>query len=293
MPDHPSLSGLRAFEAAARHGSFSRAAEELGISASAVSAQVRKLEAELGIQLFHRGHRAVALTTEGERYGQRVSEGFALLARPGTARTSSEPRVTIELDGEFCCQWLIPRLTRPVLDDLGVHLNLRTHSETPRGLPAGTDIAITWGAIDFNGYRRRTFLRPSLFAVAAPELGITSLEETRMHRLLHERDDTWWRKLYEMAEIDFPETARHLTFSRCDMPIEAAARSLGVAVGDDVSAERFLQNGRLVAIPGPTLESRNYHLLLRRARSTGPASKVVSWLNEEAMQFTSRQQQKS
>lgn len=292
MSDHPNLSGLRAFEAAARHSSFSQAAEELGVSPAAISAQVRKLEAELGIVLFHRGHRAVALTEEGERYGRRVSEGFALLAPPGVIRASSEPRVSIDLDAEFCRQWFLPRLTPAILDALGVHLNLRTHSDTPRSLPADTDIAITWGALEFNGYKRSTFLRPDLFAVAAPELSVSTLDETVKHRLLHERDDTWWRTLYELAGIEFPDSAKHLTFSRCDMPIEAAARGLGIAVGDDVSAERFLKDGRLERIPGPMLESRNYHLLVRRGRSTAPTSRVVTWLRSEAKLFTSEQQKR-
>ena len=290
MSEPPNLSSLRAFEAAARHSSFSSAAEELGLSPAAISAQVRKLETELGIALFHRGHRAVSLTEEGERYGRQVTAGFALLKPAGVLPASSEPRVTIELDAEFCRQWLLPRVTPEVLDKLGAHLNLRTHTDTPRGLPADTDIAILWGAMDYNGYKRTTYLRPDLFAVAAPELGISCLSCAIGQRLLHERDDTWWRTLLKHANLPFPDDAKHLTFSRCDLPIEAAAQGLGIAVGDDVSAERYLADGRLIRIPGPLLESRNYHLVVRRGRSTGPMPKVVAWLRDEARRFSEAQQ---
>ncbi|MGJ8586325.1 MAG: LysR family transcriptional regulator [Marinosulfonomonas sp.] len=129
MADHPNLSGLRAFEAAARHGSFARAAEELGLSPAAISAQIRKLEAEMGVALFHRGHRAVALTEQGEAYARRVIDAFALLAPSGSLAAFREPRVTVELDAEFCRQWLLPRLTPDVLDELAVHLNLRRPKE--------------------------------------------------------------------------------------------------------------------------------------------------------------------
>lgn len=292
MSEAPNLSSLRAFEAAARHSSFSKAAKELRLSPAAISAQVRKLEAELGIVLFHRGHRAVSLTEEGDRYGRQVTEGFALLKPARALPVSSEPRVTIELDAEFCRQWLLPRLTPEVLDTFGAHLNLRTHTDTPRGLPADTDIAILWGAMDYNGYKRSTYLRPELFAVAVPEMGITNLSKACGHRLLHERDDTWWRALLESAKLPFPDDAKHLTFSRCDLPIEAAAQGLGIAVGDDVSAERYLADGRLVRIPGPLLESRNYHLVVRRGRSTGPMPKVVAWLRDEARWFAEAQQRR-
>ncbi len=290
MASHPNLSSLRAFEAAARHASFARAAEELGLSAAAISAQIRKLETEMGVTLFHRGHRAVSLTEQGEAYAHRVIDAFAMLDPTDTLATSVEPRVTIELDAEFCRQWLLPRLTPEVLNDMGVHLNLRTHTGTPRSLPSETDIALLWGAMDFQGYKRSTFLRPKVFAVASPTLNASSLTEAAHHRLLHERDDTWWRALFDAASIPYPNRARHLTFHRCDLPIEAAAQGLGAAVGDDISAERYLAERRLIRLPGPILESRDYHMLVKRGHATGPMPRLVAWLKSEARAFETQVQ---
>jgi LysR family glycine cleavage system transcriptional activator len=104
-------------------------------------------------------------------------------------------------------------------------------------------------------------------------------------RLLHDRDETWWRAVFEAAKRDYPGRADALTFDRCDLPIEAARAGLGVAVGDDVIAEGYLRSGALVRIAGPVLESRDYYLLRRKARLSAHAKRLADWLIEKATAF--------
>ena len=279
----PNLHALRAFEAAARHESFQRAAEELALTPSAISRHVRGLEAELGHPLFERLHRAVALTEDGARYAARITAAFAEMAvRPsGQARA----RLVVDVDAELLRLWLLPRLTPEVLDTLDLDATLRARADRPRMLPADTDIGLVWGALDFDGFESRPLLRPQVFAVAAPSLGLHGLSDAAGARLLHDRDEGWWRTMYEAAGLSYPETTPSLTFDRCDMPIEAARAGLGAAVGDDVIAEAALRSGALVRLNGPVLESRSYHLLARRRRRTAATNRFTDWITAEAEAF--------
>ncbi len=110
----PSLNALRAFEAAARHLSFTRAADELAVTQGAVSHQVKALEAELGIQLFHRRHQGIELTTAGQTYLPAVRDAFDRLAF-GTKQLLAAERVnrlTVSVSPNFAAKWLVPRLGR-------------------------------------------------------------------------------------------------------------------------------------------------------------------------------------
>jgi LysR family glycine cleavage system transcriptional activator len=280
----PNLHALRAFEAAARHESFQKAAEELGLTPSAISRHVRTLEAELGHPLFERLHRAVVLTADGGRYAARLTAAFGEMAvRPsGQLRQ----RIILDVDAELLRLWLLPRLTPEALDALDLDAVLRARADRPRMLPADTDLALVWGALDYDGFKSRPLLRPRVFAVAAPSLGLRSLPDVARARLLHDRDEQWWRAMHEAASLPYPSSAPTLTFDRCDMPIEAARAGLGVAVGDDVIAGADLRSGALMRLDGPVLESRSYQLLVRRSRRTAAAGRLVDWITAEAEAFS-------
>lgn len=213
-PTIPNLHGLRAFEAAARHESFQRAADELGLTPSAISRHVRALETELGHPLFERLHRAVALTEDGARYAARVTAAFDGLAVRPAAR--SRARVVIDDDADLLRLWLLPRLTPDVLNALDLDAVLRARADRPRILPADTDVAIVWGALDYEGFAARTLLSPRVFVVAAPSLGLSALADVARARLLNDRDASWWRALHEAVGLTYPEDAASLTFDRCD-----------------------------------------------------------------------------
>jgi LysR family transcriptional regulator, glycine cleavage system transcriptional activator len=284
MTPLPNLSALRAFEAAARHESFTRAASELGLTPAAISRHVRNLEEELGFELFDRLHKAVALTEAGARYAERVTNGFALIAAVPSSPT--RPRVKLDIDADLLRLWVLPRLTKDVLDQLGMDIDFHARSDRPRTLPADTEVAVSWGALDYDGFSGRKLLSPRVFPVASDGLKIKSMHEIGGARLLHDRDETWWRAIFEAAGIDYPSRVEALTFDRCDLPIEAARAGLGIAVGDDVIAEDHLKTGALVRIAGPVLESRDYYLLQRKPRLSAHAKRLADWLVVEAKAFT-------
>ena len=275
----PSLSALRAFDAAARHESFTLAAAELGLTQAAISRHIRQLETELGFPLFDRGHRAVTLTEAGADYAGHVIEGFARLAQ--TPRAARQPKVVLDIDAELLRFWLLPRLTPELIHDFNVCLEYRARAERPRLLPSDTDIAITWGALDYAGFKRRPFLQPNIIPVAGVSCPAQTVADLGDTLLLHDQSDHWWRKMFVAADMPYADENTALSFSRCDFPVDAAAQGLGAAVSDDVIAAHYLEIGKLKRLDGPTLKSQDYFLMVRNGGPSQAARAFVSWLEDQ------------
>ncbi|MGB0694917.1 MAG: LysR family transcriptional regulator [Rhodospirillaceae bacterium] len=284
----PNLTALRAFEAAARLGSFAEAAQDLALTPAAISRAIARLEDELGFALFHRAHRAVSLTEAGARYAQRVTEGFRQLALDPSDAPTARARLTVEVEATFLRQWLLPRLRDPAFQALDLALTLRAHQDPLRVIPAPADLAIVWGFADYSGFKRTRLVSPKTILVAAPALGVTSIAEVAEAGLIHEANEHWWRLIYQEAGLPYPEQARALTVNRCDLPIDAARLGLGVCVADDVIAEPDLRTGALLPVAGPRLDGQDYYLLTRKSPSV-PARAFQSWLIEQAKAFAAWQ----
>ena len=288
----PNLSALRAFEAAARHESFARAAEELSLTPAAISRHVRNLETELGQALFARSHRAVSLTEAGTRLATRTSAAFAEIAGFERHERAARPTLTLDVDADVLVYWLLPRLTPDVLDGFEADLRIRSSIDQPRLFPADTAIAVTWGAVDREGYSRRRLLVPRLMAMAATHGRVRCMDDLDGACLLHERDDGWWRRTFDAAGRAYPERARSLTLDRNDELLSAAARGLGVTIGDDVVGDALLREGRLIALEdSPVLSSRSYYLMVNRRHGGALAGPVVRWLEAEAAAFARDQEE--
>lgn len=283
----PNLNAVKAFDAAARHQSFTRAAEELSVTHAAVSRQVRALEEELGTALFERRHRQVALTVDGRRYAEIVADALLLLALGpgGQATRGAMERVVLEVDSDLAALWLLPQLDEAALAALGVQLDIRSQPEPPRTLAPDVDLALTWGAMDVPGFGRERYLTFKVFPVCAPDLAerVREAGPTAM-RLLHDRGRIWWDEIMQRAGANLDDAAGHLTFHRTALCMDAAARGLGVAIGDEVCSAALLKDGRLVRPCGPELPGRMaFHLL---ATNRGPLSPgvqaVYDWLQRLA-----------
>lgn len=281
----PNLSSVRVFEAASRYESFVEAASELGVTPAAVSRAIRRLEEELGYALFHRAHRSVSLTNAGMRYAQKTAEAFRHLSVESVEAATERPKLTLDAEATFLRQWLLPRLKQPSFKDLDIALNIRTHDDPLRIIPASSDIAIVWGFADYSGYKRTRLVSPKTILVAAPDLGVSAMADVAKHGLIHEANDHWWRLVYEEARLEYPEHARTLTITRCDIPVEAARLGLGVSVADDVIAEGELRSGALVPVPGPRLDSQDYFLMSRKTPVV-PAIRLAEWLLAQAQDFS-------
>ncbi|MEI8703271.1 LysR substrate-binding domain-containing protein (plasmid) [Mesorhizobium mediterraneum] len=287
----PNLNATRAFEAAARHGSFAAAADELGVSHAAVSRHVRNLEMELGVELFERHARHVVLTGEGSLFARTVARSFADLAlgvgrlKRGTAKGT----VVLDVETDLAVVWLMPRLTAQALDALRLNVDLRCRPDPPRSLPGDVDLVLTWGPAALIGFRSEPFLDLNAFPVASPALIAKGPDPVSpgfyaAHRLIHERGLYWWRRYCEAAGVMLDDVDNHLFFNRTHLCIDAALRGLGIAIGDHLSCGQHLRSGRLVQLPGPVLPGREqYHLLTPdTAHLSRPARQMRDWLRKAA-----------
>lgn len=283
----PNLNAVRAFEAAARHGSFVRAADELGVSHAAISRHVRNLEAELGVDLFERHARHVVLTGEGSLFARTAADSLAALEL-GTGRLRRGGRrgtVVLDIESDLAARWLMPKLTEAALAALGVDLDIRVRPDPPRSALGDADLGITWGQARCQGFRTVPFLEFVPLPVAAPGLLARGPDPEdpaffHTHRLIHERGVYWWRSFLEALGLGLDEAAGHMFFNRSHLCIDAALRGLGLAFGDDVICAEGLQTGRLVRLPGPLIPARDryYMLVPDTGHLSRPVQRVRDWL---------------
>ncbi len=283
----PNLNAVRAFEAAARHGSFARAADELGVSHAAISRHVRNLEIELGAALFERHARHVVLTGEGTLFARTSAESLAGLElglgrlRRGSARGT----VVLDVESDLAVRWLMPRLSPDLLNTLRLDLDIRCRPDPPRTMLGDVDLVLTWGPVSLAGFRTEPFLKLEAFPVAAPSLVESGPAPTTpgfftAHRLIHERGLFWWRTYCDALGTTLEDAAGHLFFNRTHLCIDAAVRGLGIAIGDQVCCGDHLETGRLARLPGPALPGREHYCLLTpdTARVPRPVRRMRDWL---------------
>jgi LysR family glycine cleavage system transcriptional activator len=288
----PNLNAVKAFDAAARHQSFTLAAEELCVTQAAVSRHIRLLERDLGIELFERQHRRVVLTTVGRRYAKVVENALMSLALDtGSLLGAARQTVVIDVDSDLAELWLRPQLTQEVLDGLPSMLDLRAHPEPRRSIPPDVDIALTWGKVDAPGFSCEPYLDYTAFPVCAPALAratpeIRSPADMLNHCLIHDRGFDWWGETLKRIGQQRLEGRGDIVFHRTYLCMHAAEQGLGVAIGDDVSSAGALRAGRLVRPCGPDVPGRiGYHLLVPDVDPLPErVGEVVAWLRGLAEQ---------
>lgn len=289
----PPLIWLRAFEAAARHRSFVAAAEELGVTASAVSQQVRLLEQHLGRLLFHRLPRGLKLAEAGEAYLPLVSETFERLA-VGTVEIFGHGRahrLTVRATVAFSVLWLAPRLPRfrALYPDIELRI---TSSIWPAEFPdPGIDLEIRQGLGDWPGLDAERLTWDRIFPVCSPALAagpprLAEPADLARHTLLHAIGfrDGWAEWLQAAGLAGRVNPRRGLEFDTGVMTVELALRGAGVALGRTCFVKELLDLGRLVApfsLAVPTDEA--FYLVAPRRRPDSDASRAFrEWLRTEA-----------
>ncbi len=254
----PPLNALRAFEAAARHLSVTKAAEELNVTPAAVSHQVKALENQLEVALFRRLNRALMLTDAGQMFLPGLREGFDRLAGAvERVRSACETgTLNVSVAPSFAAKWLVPRLDRfrAAHPDLDVRIDANDHIvDLSRG---EADVAIRYGPGRYPGLRVEQLFGDEVFPVCSAGLceGPSPLREPgdlRRHTLLHvgwdTRDESWpgWRMWLLAAGVDGIDATRGSRFSMQSMAVQAAIEGHGVAlvssaiVADDLAAGRL------------------------------------------------------
>jgi LysR family glycine cleavage system transcriptional activator len=291
----PPLNALRAFEAAARLGSFSAAALELRVTDSAVSQQVRTLERYLGTKLFKRLPRGLLLTELGGTYLPVLTSGFDRLSE-ATARLRTSGLgglLTVATLPAFATGWLLPRISRFTQRHPRIELLLKTSRALADFRREDVDIAIRFGS--GSEMRCVVLFGEDVFPVASPTLvpfGRLPMKvaDIRSLPLLHDVDahprQPWldWNRWFERAGVEPPASQRGLQFTDSIVLISAAVAGLGVALGRGPNIEGLLARGQLVRL---TQESWRadwfYHLAAPDPNFSRPHVKVfVDWMLEEA-----------
>jgi LysR family transcriptional regulator, glycine cleavage system transcriptional activator len=251
----PSLNGLRAFEAAARHLSFTRAADELNVTQTAISHQIRRLEAQLGLKLFVRRNRTLALTREAESYLPAVRAAFEDLRRATQRlkRPQRDGRLTVSTLASLAAKWLLPRVVAFQEAHPGLEVRVSASTHLVDFQREEIDLAVRYGRGDWPGLRAQWLMAEDIFPVCSPALlkGPNPLkrpEDLAHHTLLHatlSRED--WQLWLTAAGLPTELAQRRgLTFDQSFMCIEAAIEGLGVALGRSPFVEADIAQGRLV-----------------------------------------------
>jgi LysR family glycine cleavage system transcriptional activator len=252
----PSLNGLRAFEAAARHLSFTLAASELSVTQTAISHQIRRLEEELGIRLFIRQNRALALTPEARDYlpGIRAAFNDLRLATDRLLRKDDDKVLTISTLASLAAKWLLPRLTDFQEQHPGIDVRITTSTSLVDFQRDDVDAAIRYGRGQWQGLRADWLMADELFPVCSPSLlrgdkPLRQPEDLRGYTLLHTSNansDDW--RLWLTAAGQPSDIARQpgITFDMIFMTIQAAIDGIGVAMGRTSYVQDDIAKGRLV-----------------------------------------------
>lgn len=291
----PPLNALRAFEAAARHGNFSRAADELHVTHAAISHQVRALEEEAGVALFHRTGRAVVLTDAGRALLPSLTAGFDQMAE-GWALTRGEVGgpVTVSVEPSFAARWLVLRLGRFSRAHPDIELRLVPSSEVTDFDRQDVDIAIRYGLGGWEGVTSERLFEATVYPVCAPDFlqwaadvgrPLNSPADLRYHTLLHEETVSHWQDWLRAAGVALePWTARGPLFVEASLALQAAAAAQGVALGNDPLASSDLTDGRLVRLFDLEIPDEEGYWLVYPERSIRKAKVQAfrNWIREEA-----------
>ena len=287
----PSNSALMAFEASARHGSFARAADELALTEGAISRQIGRLEAFLGVTLFERVGNRVRLLPNGERYAAQVRETLDRLERDSQylmGQPADGASLDIAILPTFATRWLIPRLKpfQELHPHITLHLAERMEPFVLTG--SGFDAAIHFEHPAWTGMRTHRLLHEVLVPVCHPALirdrdPAAALDALpRLHR--RQNPDAWQRYAEETG-IVLTNPAVGARYDLHSMQIEAALAGLGVALVPRLYIETELAEGRLVAPwPDGMSISKTFSLVLPEPirLSEGPIQVFANWLLKEA-----------
>lgn len=291
----PPLRSLVAFEAAARHLSLTLAARELGISREAVSRQIRVLETHLGVKLFDRLHRAVALTPSGKNFQSVVRESLENIAYVTSAvRRPSRPfKITVSSTIAIASFWLTPRLARFRSRYPNVELHVAV-SDSPKDLLAdGIDIGLRYGDGNWRGLKAVRLFDINSFPVCSPKYlkDAAALKDPRdllKHNLInldgtaHASEDWWW--WLKGNGVSVPKAFKTLGFDSYDNVIRAAVDGQGVALGFDRLVADLIAQGRLLR-PIKAELSKGLAIYLVVPSAIKPAPRIqdfIDWVLEEA-----------
>jgi len=291
----PPLNALRAFEVAARHGGFTRAARELHVTPAAVSHQIKSLESHLDVELFRRLPRGLEITEVGRKLLPQLTRGFDHFARAvdGLSPGGLAGPLTISTAPSFATLWLVPRLDGFLRAYPDIQLSVLAKTVAPDLNAGEVDIRLPYGMGSYPGFATSLVMREQIFPVCAPTLlnqsRLRRFADLRHHTLLHdintgaEESTMTWRRWLRDADVTGVDATRGVKFGDSILLTEAAVRGQGVALGRMSLVGDHLATGRLVR---PLKTSRPadyaYYALTTHAGAQRPRVQAfLGWLEAQ------------
>lgn len=293
----PPLQALRAFEAAARHLNFTRAAEELFVTQGAVSQQIRQLEEYLGFRLFYRLPRHLKLTEEGDRLARAAHEAFARIASEVESLLAVEEAgvVTVSVLQSFAVKWLVPRLGHFRAEHPDIDVRIHADDRLVDFQREGIDLAVRFGRGIYPNLHTEQLMRDEIFPVCSPDYlaaspALNEPDDISGHQLLHDAtsetqalpaaDWKFWLDAVGAKNVDL---RRGLQFNSGDMVIQAALMGQGIGVARTSLAAQDLKAGLLVRpFPQKVVSNYAYYLACPEENLNRPRVQTfIRWLKKE------------
>ncbi len=285
MRSLPSIQTLRALDSAATHGSYSAAADELGLTHGAISHRIRELEERLGITLFRRVGRGMVPTREAVTLLAHVRQALAILDRafPNHHRGSGEETLVVSIHPALATRWLLPRLGGFTETMPGVAVTIRSTADLEEFLVRGVDLAIRYGSGDWPNCTSLRLGGEIFYPVCTPEyrdrMDISSPEDLRRCTLLRHGWQSWspWLRA---AGLRLSEPTAGLTLSDSSMLVEVASSGQGVALAGSLMVQEEIKRGRLTRLFDIQTEDIYGYYLVWEAGTVPSASALAfrSWL---------------
>lgn len=284
----PPLHALAAFEAAARHQSFLKAADELCVTQSAISHRIRQLEDDLGVKLFLRINRNIALTPPGESYLAAVKKALvAIEAATRAVAHGARHTLKVSVAPAIGSKWLVSRLADFQRRHPEIDLNLSASTQLANIKSGEVDIGVRYGNGDWPGLVARKLTDEVLAVVCSPDYparvgGLAAPDDLAKAQLLR-HPKLPWKPWLEAAGLDWPEPDGGMLFDDAVMMIEAAAAGTGVAVCLEKLVAPYLAAGSLIQ-PFPVApRDKGYHVVVAPESVDKPwVMAFVDWLQEAA-----------
>ncbi|MBN7822007.1 transcriptional regulator GcvA [Bowmanella sp. Y26] len=271
----PPLNSLKAFEAAARHLSFTRAADELFVTQAAVSHQIKALEEFLGIKLFLRKNRSLLLTEEGQGYYLDIKDIFSSLqdATQRLLARGAKGAITVALPPSFAIQWLVPRIHKFSAQYPDIDVRIKAVDFDEGHLTDDVDVAIYYGRGKWPGLQADKLHTEYLTPICSPLLfqsdkPLDTLDDLRYHQLLHDASREPWKNWIREFNVLGVNVNQGPIFSHSMLVLQAAALGQGIALGHSVLARPEIQAGRLICpFPEKLITKNAYYVVCHESQA--------------------------
>jgi LysR family transcriptional regulator, glycine cleavage system transcriptional activator len=283
----PPMQALRAFEAAARSGSLTKAAEALSVTHGAISHQIKALEHIVGVPLIERAGRGIRATDDGERLATRLRAALADIADAiREAGERNNPRqLRVSVTPSFAARWLLPRLGKFIARHRDIDLDVRSSIALVDFRRDDADVAIRQGFGGWPDVHAEHILSDTYFPVCSPRLAprLPRVPADVARYTLLRADDEWWKPWFDAVGLDWPEPSRGPIFNDSALMLQAAVEGQGIALARTSLLGNDLRNGLLVRlfdidVPAPR---RHYLVYPPRLAASPKLALFRAWLQDE------------